>query len=166
MEKWKEFKPNYKIVFMIIFCLYTVSGSGFQSEAQIFLGLGLGLGLGLLLLAVLSGVDDLLVQRGLPGFLAYAVYLGEVVAPLMLLVGFWVVPAAAVVVVNMVVALVLAHQGDWLALNRTGGWALELQAFYLVSALVVVLTWALSSSRAALAPQGSFAPSSAPRVSA
>ena len=85
-------------------------------------------------------IEGLLVQRGLPGFLAYAVYLGEVVAPLMLLVGFWVVPAAAVVVVNMVVALVLAHQGDWLALNRTGGWALELQAFYLVSALVVVLT--------------------------
>ncbi len=85
-------------------------------------------------------IEGLLVQRGLPGFLAYAVYLGEVVAPLMLLVGFWVVPAAAVVVVNMVVALVLAHQGDWLALNRTGGWALELQAFYLASALVVVLT--------------------------
>ena len=85
-------------------------------------------------------IEGLLVQRGLPGCLAYAVYLGEVVAPLMLLVGFWVVPAAAVVVVNMVVALVLAHQGDWLALNRTGGWALELQAFYLVSALVVVLT--------------------------
>jgi cytochrome c oxidase assembly protein subunit 15 len=34
------------------------------------------------------------------------------------------------------------------------------------AALVVVLTWALSSSRAALAPQGSFAPASAPRVSA
>ncbi len=85
-------------------------------------------------------IEGLLVQRGLPGFLAYAVYLGEVVAPLMLLVGFWVVPAAAVVVVNMVVALVLVHQGDWLALNRSGGWALELQAFYLASALVVVLT--------------------------
>ncbi len=85
-------------------------------------------------------IEGLLVQRGLPGFLAYAVYLGEVVAPLMLLVGFWVVPAAAVVVLNMVVALVLVHQGDWLALNRSGGWALELQAFYLVSALVVVLT--------------------------
>ncbi len=85
-------------------------------------------------------IEGLLVQRGLPGFLAYAVYLGEVVAPLMLLVGFWVVPAAAVVVLNMVVALVLVHQGDWLALNRSGGWALELQAFYLASALVVVLT--------------------------
>lgn len=85
-------------------------------------------------------IEGLLVQRGLPGFLAYAVYLGEVVAPLMLLVGFWVVPAAAVVVLNMVVALVLVHQGDWLALNRSGGWALELQAFYLASALVVLLT--------------------------
>lgn len=85
-------------------------------------------------------IEGQVVRQGLPGFLAYAVYLGEVVAPLLLLVGYWVVPAALLVVANMIVALLLVHRGDWLALHASGGWALELQAFYLVGALVIALT--------------------------
>ena len=85
-------------------------------------------------------IEGQVVRHRLPGALAYAVYLGEVVAPLLLLVGYWVVPAALLVVVNMVVALVLVHSGDWLRLTQAGGWALELQAFYLVGALAIALT--------------------------
>lgn len=83
---------------------------------------------------------DMVQGHGLPGYLAYAVYLGEVVAPLLMLVGVWVVPAALVVAVNMLVALFLVHQGHFLSINKSGGWELELQAFFLVSALVVALT--------------------------
>jgi len=79
-------------------------------------------------------------KTGVPGFFAYAVYLGEVLAPLLLLAGVFVVPAALLVMINMVVAVVLMHQGHLLTLNSSGGWALELQAFYFVSALVVLLT--------------------------
>lgn len=52
--------------------------------------------------------------------------------------------------------------------NVVLGWPLLAAVLHTggAAALVMVLTWALSSSRAALAPQGSFAPSSAPRVSA
>ena len=52
--------------------------------------------------------------------------------------------------------------------NVVLGWPLLAAVLHTggAAALVVVLTWALSSSRAALAPQGSFPPSSAPRVSA
>jgi len=52
--------------------------------------------------------------------------------------------------------------------NVVLGWPLLAAVLHTggAAALVVVLTWALSSSRAALAPQASFAPSSAPRVSA
>ena len=52
--------------------------------------------------------------------------------------------------------------------NVVLGWPLLAAVLHTggAAALVVVLTWALSSSRAALAPKGSFAPSSAPRVSA
>jgi len=79
-------------------------------------------------------------KTGVPGFFAYAVYLGEVLAPLLLLAGLFVVPAALLVMINMVVAVVLMHQSQLLTLNSSGGWALELQAFYFVSALVVLLT--------------------------
>lgn len=80
-------------------------------------------------------------KTGVPGFFAYAVYLGEVLAPLLLLAGIFVVPAALLVMINMVVAVVLMHQSQLLMLNpSSGGWALELQAFYFFSALVVLLT--------------------------
>jgi len=79
-------------------------------------------------------------KTGVPGFFAYAVYLGEVLAPLLLLAGLFVVPAALLVMINMAVTVVLMHQSQLLTLNSSGGWALELQAFYFVSALVVLLT--------------------------
>jgi len=79
-------------------------------------------------------------KTGVPWFFAYAVYLGEVLAPLLLLAGLFVVPAALLVMINMAVAVVLMHQSQLLTLNSSGGWALELQAFYFLSALVVLLT--------------------------
>jgi putative oxidoreductase len=94
-----------------------------------------------------GGIVGMVSAHGLPGFLGYAVYLGEVVAPLMLLVGFWVVPAALVIFLNMVVALVLAHSGHFLDVTSSGGWRLELQAFFLVSALVVAFTHRLGPQR-------------------
>lgn len=87
----------------------------------------------------IGGIESMVQAAGAPGWLAYAVYLGEVVAPLMLLVGLWVVPAALVVAINMVVAFALAHTGQVLQLHSSGGWALELQALFLVCALVVAL---------------------------
>jgi putative oxidoreductase len=38
----------------------------------------------------------------------------------------------------MLVALVLAHMGELFSLNNTGGWAIELQAFYLFTAAALV----------------------------
>lgn len=87
----------------------------------------------------IGGIEKMVASHGLPYWLAYAVYLGEVVAPLLLLIGVWVVPAALVIVVNMLVALVLVHSGHFLSFGSSGGWALELQAFFLVTALVVAM---------------------------
>lgn len=89
----------------------------------------------------IGSIEAKIESLGGPGFLAYAVYLGEVVAPLLLLVGLWVVPAALVIAVNMLVAFALMHTRQILMLNNTGGWALELQAFYFVSALVIAMAY-------------------------
>ncbi len=75
---------------------------------------------------------------GLPGFFAYGVYIGEIVAPLMVLVGYYTRIGGLLMVGNMVVAIVLAHRGDIFALGQHGGWAIELQAFYLFTALSLV----------------------------
>lgn len=84
-------------------------------------------------------ITGMLQGLGLPAFLGYGVYVGEVVAPLLILVGLYTRPAALVVAINMVVALLLVHTGQFFTLGDTGGWALELQGMYLGGALAVAL---------------------------
>jgi putative oxidoreductase len=81
----------------------------------------------------------MLTKAGLPGALGYLVYIGEVIAPLLILVGLFTRLAALVVAINMIVALLLVHTGQFFSLNETGGWALELQGMYLAGALAVAL---------------------------
>ncbi len=87
----------------------------------------------------LGPIPGLLTQHGLPAELAYLCYAGEVVAPLMLIVGVWTRLAALIVVVNMATAVALVHMPQILTVNEQGGWALELQAMYLFGALAVML---------------------------
>ena len=76
-------------------------------------------------------------QAGLPSFVAYGVYIGEVLAPILLIIGLWTRPAALIVAINMVFALVLVHAKQFGDMAPTGGWALELQGMYLGAALAV-----------------------------
>lgn len=78
-------------------------------------------------------------KAGLPSVLAYGVYVGEVIAPLLLIAGVWTRAAAAVVAINMVVAVLLVHTGEFFSLAKTGGWALELQGLYFFAAVAVAL---------------------------
>jgi putative oxidoreductase len=84
-------------------------------------------------------IGGMLAKAGLPAGLGYLVYIGEVVAPLLILVGLYTRAAALIVVVNMIVALLLVHTHQFFTLSDTGGWALELQGMYLGSAVVLVL---------------------------
>ena len=88
----------------------------------------------------IAGIEKMVVAHSLPAFIAYGVFIGELVAPVLLLVGYAVAPAALVIAVNMVVAIWLAHSADLFSLSKSGGWQIELQVFYLVSALTVALT--------------------------
>jgi putative oxidoreductase len=87
-----------------------------------------------------GGIEGMVVARGLPAELAYAVFIGEVLAPLMLIFGFHARIGAVLVAINMVVAIVLVHVGQLASFNGQGGWAIELQAIYLVSAIALALS--------------------------
>lgn len=90
-----------------------------------------------------SGIADMLAARGLPEIMAYGAYVGEVLAPALIIVGFWTRPAALLLIVNMITAIALAHSADILKLDpQSGGWAIELQMFYLLGALALVCTGA------------------------
>ena len=89
-----------------------------------------------------GGIDPItgmVTAQGLPAFVAYGVYVGEVIAPLMVSFGFHARTGAALIVVNMVFAIALAHLPDLGRLGQGGGWALELQAFFLFTAAAVAL---------------------------
>ncbi len=84
-------------------------------------------------------LEQLLQLNGMPAFLAYGVYLGEIVAPLMLIVGFAVRPAAFILLVNMVFAVGLTHADDLWLLSPQGGWMLEVQGLYMLFAVMLML---------------------------
>lgn len=84
-------------------------------------------------------VGDMLAKAGAPAALGYLVYVGEVIAPLMILAGIFSRPAALVVAINMLVAVLLVHTGQLFTLNETGGWALELQGMFLIASVAVAL---------------------------
>lgn len=76
---------------------------------------------------------------GLPAAAGYLVYVGEVLAPVLLIIGLWTRLAALMVAVNMLFALVLVHAEQLAAFKPQGGYALELQAFFLFGALSILL---------------------------
>jgi putative oxidoreductase len=109
--------------------------------------LALRIALGVLILfhgvAKLTGgidfITDVVVKAGLPSFVAYGVYVGEVVAPLMLIAGWHTRLGAALIAMNMLFAIGLVHVSELLQIGQSGGWALELQGMFLFAALAVEL---------------------------
>jgi putative oxidoreductase len=83
-------------------------------------------------------IEGMVTGAGLPGWLSYGVYLGEVLGPALLVTGFHARIGAGLIAINMVIAIILAHSGDLLSLTPHGGWRLELQGMYLFTALALV----------------------------
>ncbi len=104
-------------------------------------------------IAKLKGVtfiEGLLIAKGLPAFIAYGVYITEIIAPLLLLIGFRTRLAAMVYLLGVITAILLVHAADIFALNQHGGWGIELLGLYLFGALTLIFTgggkYALSGS--------------------
>ena len=114
-----------------------------ESSGKLILRLALG---GLILMhgiAKLSGgigfISDSVTAAGLPAFFAYGVYVGEVVAPLLLIAGWYSRIGAGVIAINMLFAIGLVHRAEFFTLNQTGGWSLELQGMFLFTAIALAL---------------------------
>lgn len=87
----------------------------------------------------IGGIENMLTSNGWPAFIAWGAYLGEVVGPILLILGFYTRPAALLVLINMVAAIALAHSSQLFTLGKSGGWSLELQGMFLFGALAVIL---------------------------
>ena len=83
-------------------------------------------------------IASALSASGFPSMLAYGVYLGEVIAPLMLIFGIFTRYGAIIIVINMVFAIMLMHMNHVFAITEHGGWRLELQGLFLFGAFAIV----------------------------
>lgn len=84
-------------------------------------------------------IEGVATQHGLPSFIAYGAYLGEVLGPALMIAGFYARIGALLVAGNMVFAIALVHMGQLGQLNDQGGWAIELQALMLFGAIAAML---------------------------
>lgn len=91
---------------------------------------------------VIHGVDGMmgmLEGHGIPGFVAYGVYLGEIIAPLMLIVGFRVKLATITIIGTMIFILSVPYADKIFTLTQQGAWAIELHMFYIMSSICIFL---------------------------
>ncbi len=85
-------------------------------------------------------IEQVVVESGLPTFITYGVYIGEVIAPLFILFGFGTRAASVVFAGNCLVAALLVHSQDVFTLNEQGGWRVELLGLFLFGAIALVFT--------------------------
>lgn len=93
-------------------------------------------------LSSLSGIKSMLAEAGLPELMAYGVYMTEIVAPLLILIGFRIRLASVVFFFGMIAAMLLAHSDAIFAISKTGGLEVELILLYAFGALVYFFTGA------------------------
>lgn len=83
-------------------------------------------------------IEGMLAGHGIPAFFAYGVFIGELLAPLMVILGYHTRIGALLIVFNMLVAIALVHAHELMKLGGNGGWALELQGFFLFTAIALI----------------------------
>ena len=87
----------------------------------------------------IDGIVNMVSEIGIPGFLAYLVFLGELIAPLLMIVGYRTKLAALLIAITMVVAIFIGHPDEFFQLGEHGNWALEINGLYLFGSLSIFL---------------------------
>ena len=99
-------------------------------------------------------IQGMVDKAHLPSFLAYGVYVGEGLGPILMLVGLFARAGGLFVAVDMLVAIALTRgAGAWALDPRTGAIGTELEMLFLTGGLAVALlgagSWSLSRGKGA-----------------
>lgn len=105
------------------------------------------------LFAGIDGISGMLIAKGFPGFIAYGVLIGEVVAPVLIILGILTRPSALVIALTMVVAWLMVGMGKTGMLDKTGAWAIESLVYFFLAALAVAF---LGAGRYAVASNSAW----------
>jgi putative oxidoreductase len=115
--------------------------SNLDDLGKLLLRLGVG---GLLLLhgiyKVQNGigfVTESVMRAGLPSFLAYGVYVGEVAAPVLVVAGLLTRPAGLIIALDLLGAIFLARRADVATVRPGGAWSIEAEMLFLLGGLAI-----------------------------
>ena len=86
----------------------------------------------------IDGIKFLVTNAGLPEFVAYGVYMGEVVFPILISLGVVTIISSLFFALTMVFAIFLAHSSELFVLEETGGLLIELLLIYLLTSISIM----------------------------
>ncbi len=90
----------------------------------------------------LGFVEATLDSNGLPTLMSYLVYIGEIIAPILLIIGYKTRFAAFTIICTMIFAIYLVFPNDLTNLANTGGLKLESNYFFILASLALIFTGA------------------------
>lgn len=82
-------------------------------------------------------IEELMAKMGVPSFLGYGVYVGEIMAPCLIIIGFRTRLAALVFAINCLTAILLTQLPSLFTMNAFGGWSLDLLTIYLFTGIAL-----------------------------
>lgn len=94
---------------------------------------------------LIFGIDfitGLLDQYGLPSFIGYGVFIGEILAPILIIIGYRTKLVGLVFAINCFVAIVMVQLPNLLKLNESGGWAIGPIFIYMMFGIALFFTGA------------------------
>ena len=83
----------------------------------------------------IDGIKFLVTKAGLPEFVAYGVYMGEIVFPILIIFGLFTRISSLFFALTMIFAIFLAHSSELFVLGKTGGLVIELPLLYLLASI-------------------------------
>lgn len=87
----------------------------------------------------IAPIERLVMASGMPAFVAWGVFIGELVAPAMMILGIYARLGGLLGTINMVFAIMLAHKSQIFQLNSMWAWRIELSGLFLFGCLAVAL---------------------------
>ncbi|MFD2824659.1 DoxX family protein [Lacinutrix iliipiscaria] len=94
---------------------------------------------------LIHGIDfikTLLTEFGLPSFFGYGIFIGEVIAPILIIIGFRTKLAGFVFAINCLVAILMVQLPNILKLNEFGGWEIGPIFIYMIFGIALIFTGA------------------------
>lgn len=85
----------------------------------------------------IESVKTMVSSAGLPPVLAYGTLVGEVLAPGFLILGWKARIAAIIIAFNMLMSILIAHRDIILRTNDYWGWMIELNVFFMMTAISI-----------------------------